>query len=246
MPEEPKEDARGSPPTEGGNERHIAENAVLENHAETTPRNEKPDRVKHEIDRAMVRWTAAVALFTFGLLGAAILQYFVMRGQQTVMQGQLDAMEADQRPWIGAPEIKAETVSPGTIGFTLTFRNGGRTPTAGLWVDATIVRGDNYNWLAEGNRLCDRGKADAKKYPDIFSIFALTPGAAWAITSMPSTDFTKINLSDVAKIERPHIAGCAIYGSRLDKVIHKTVFDAPLNVRDTAVHIGSIVAAGAD
>lgn len=236
-----KKDA-GQPPIDEGDASRVPTTPV--SRPEMAQHNEA--LIKHAFDRAMVRWTAAVALFTLGLLAAAIFQYFVMRGQQAVMQGQLDAMEADQRPWIGAPEIKTETVSPGLVGFTLTFKNGDRTPTAGLWVDAAIVRGDNYAWLAEGNRLCDRGKVDAKKFPDLFPIFSLTPGAAWAVVSTPTTNFTRVSLSDIAKIESPHIAGCAIYGSRIDKAIHKTVFDAALSVGDGTVSIESIVAAGAD
>jgi hypothetical protein len=223
-----------------------AESGAAQHQTPGPAADEQPDRVKHEIDRAMVLWTAAVAVFTFGLLVAATFQYVVMHGQQTIMQGQLNSMETDERPWVGAPEIQPETVAPGVVSFTLIFRNTGHTPTAGLWFDATIGPGDNYKWLSEGNRLCDKGKKDAKIPANRFPVFTLTPGAAWAVSSVPATDFTKINLADIAKINEPHIAGCAIYGSRLDSMIHKTVFDATLKVTDATVKITGIVAAAAD
>jgi hypothetical protein len=76
-----------------------------------------------------------IVYLTGGLLIAALLQFCTMKGQQNVMQGQLDAMEADQRPWVFA--TPAQALSPiyfdekgGHVLIEHTLKNTGRTPGA--------------------------------------------------------------------------------------------------------------------
>jgi hypothetical protein len=48
----------------------------------------------------VARFTAYLACFTAILVIVAVAQWCTLHGQQIIMQGQLDAMAADQRPWI--------------------------------------------------------------------------------------------------------------------------------------------------
>jgi hypothetical protein len=98
-----------------------------------TESQEQPKDSINEIDRLMVKWTRAVALLTGALFIAALLQFCAMKGQQTVMQGQLDSMEVDQRPWLGVSSVVAvpDIISPGKD-FTarITIKNTGRSPAS--------------------------------------------------------------------------------------------------------------------
>ncbi len=55
----------------------------------------------------VARFTLYLAIFTFVLICISVAQWGVLRGQQIVMQGQLDAMERDQRPfmWLSSENI---------------------------------------------------------------------------------------------------------------------------------------------
>jgi hypothetical protein len=88
----------------------------------------------NKVDRDMVRWTRAVAILTGCLFIAALLQFFVMRGQQNIMRGQLEVMADDQRPWVFV--VKPLIEEPGfhledgkeIIAMRFIYKNVGHTP----------------------------------------------------------------------------------------------------------------------
>ena len=88
---------------------------------------------KNSFDRALVRWSAVVGIFTGLLFVAAGLQFCTMRGQMNVMQSQLEVMEANQRPWVFAtntaisrPIVRDEKGLNIALRFDL--KNGGHSP----------------------------------------------------------------------------------------------------------------------
>lgn len=109
---------------------------------------------KSQLDIEMVRWTRAVASYTkwlviVGAIAAAVA-YFTLRA----IQGQLDAMDADQRPWIKVEKIEPlsypkfqgmefgglEFAKPDFVGFLplhIEIKNVGHSPAfniqVGVW-----------------------------------------------------------------------------------------------------------------
>ncbi len=67
-----------------------------ENRRRRRTQQEKTDR-----DLIMARWTRRVGLFTAALVAVGIVTAVIFGWQLTVMQGQLNVMETDKRPWLG-------------------------------------------------------------------------------------------------------------------------------------------------
>jgi hypothetical protein len=142
-------------------------------------------------------WTAkaldpySVLLTALATIALAILTYFLavyandlgqisgkqldaMREQQRVMQGQLDEMQIDQRPWIS---ITSEIRRNGVVRYewngqqgistseTFTLRNYGHSPARNVTIKLDIIpRPNNFNTnLAELARLQERLCADAER-----------------------------------------------------------------------------------
>jgi hypothetical protein len=83
-------------------------------------------------ERMMARWTRNVGLFTLALVFIGIITAVIFKRQLDTMQGQLNAMEADQRPWIATTiEIASDLVigdSEARIRFKYTLENTGKSP----------------------------------------------------------------------------------------------------------------------
>ena len=91
--------------------------------------------------------TLMMAVATVAIYRAALLQYRTFEGQRHLMQGQLDEMEAEQRPWVrprltGLGDI---TITDKKFDFSIKLQwvNTGRSP-------AFAVKG--YPWLRKGYR----------------------------------------------------------------------------------------------
>jgi hypothetical protein len=84
---------------------------------------------------------ATVVITLLGVVGAYIAGYFAF-GQLQVMKGQLDQMQADQRPWIKIGSYKIDFLkieSENTnIGVTLSLKNVGHTPAVGIELDTEL------------------------------------------------------------------------------------------------------------
>jgi hypothetical protein len=64
-----------------------------------------------------------IALFTFGLAVFACYAWLESRKGTRALEGQLKVMQADQRPWVGAPtEIETSVASGGKVTFIQIFR----------------------------------------------------------------------------------------------------------------------------
>jgi hypothetical protein len=100
--------------------------------------------------------------------------------QRGVMRRQLDAMEAEERPWIAAPKIEWQVIdSPPKINFSFTFRNVGKTPTTGLYIGATVSPGEN--WQKETNGRCERGKLSKASQNGMFQHVSIVPESDFSI-----------------------------------------------------------------
>ena len=97
-----------------------------------TTSHENTKETESKLDKDMVFWTRAVGIFTALLVISSVLQYCAMRGQQNVMQGQLDEMQADDRPWIKTTVQFTAPInfnSPRTLTqITVTIKNVGNSP----------------------------------------------------------------------------------------------------------------------
>jgi hypothetical protein len=68
-------------------------------------RREKP-QTPHQINEGMVaRWSRNVGWFTFALVIVNFVTAYIFWHQLNVMQGQLQEMKVDQRPWVSASQI---------------------------------------------------------------------------------------------------------------------------------------------
>ncbi len=73
---------------------HVRHNAKKYSH-----RNER-SAIKEEIDVKTAEWTAVVGVYTKRLFLATVVLAIISAGTLWAIKGQLDVMEADQRPWI--------------------------------------------------------------------------------------------------------------------------------------------------
>jgi hypothetical protein len=92
------------------------------------------------------RATWAIAFLTLATIGVGISQYVIFDHQLKVMQGQLDVMHADQRPWIyitppeaGAPAMVDERGFHFSIKFG--FKSAGKEPASrvGVYHRASVI-----------------------------------------------------------------------------------------------------------
>jgi len=101
------------------------------NTADKSTAQEKPTW-KEAISRLIARsnfpdW--AVMVFTGVLATVGVLQWQVINGQLTTMNGQLDVMRKDQRAWILVKEKTVPNIVEGApLSVTLNITNTGKTP----------------------------------------------------------------------------------------------------------------------
>ena len=132
--------------------------------ATATESESKADPAEKQLDRDLVNWTRMLAFFTGALVLAAALQFWALRGQldemrttressdkwmtaqlkvmgdQTkAMQGQLDEMKAEQRPWVSVTieDQPIVTIAPkkSTVSLTFTIKNVGHSVALGATAD---------------------------------------------------------------------------------------------------------------
>ena len=66
-------------------------------------RRSRRAKSQHQVnERMMARWTRHVGLFTGALVAVGIVTAVIFLRQLNVMQGQLDEMKVEQRPWVYA------------------------------------------------------------------------------------------------------------------------------------------------
>jgi hypothetical protein len=207
------------------------ENPTTEN-SQTKSQDQTKDST-NEIDRLMVKWTRAVALLTGALFIAALLQFCAMKGQQNVMQGQLDAMEADQRPWIsmaGPPKIASELTlinkDWARVSLAVPIKNTGKSPARNVAVLLKVVGFPrDVDLLSEQQRFCAKSNQP------------LPPGAKYiGLTVFPgdqyeTRQFANALPDEITEMRANHnqkraivsgIVGCINYQFIADENIHQT------------------------
>lgn len=206
-------------------------------------RDQDIQNTKNNFDRDLVRSTSIVAVFTALLFGAAVLQFCAMRGQQNIMQGQLDAMERDQRPWVGAPiEIKNVVSTDNKVIFTAIFENTGHVPTRSFYIDGAIISNKYYPWYGEVIKTCKEMKTKG------LNNFSAIPHGKWPVrfNEMPSSLGKFYTVSSIKELTDPYIIGCVIYGSPIDKIVHQTGFSSRLVIDGKYIRADAIYAVDAD
>ena len=123
---------------------------------EATERQAQTRRAKEEEHKAKINWwnpinwnwtalsTCVIAGFTILIYCVGVNQWRTFQGQLAVMQGQLDEMKADQRPWISNDIEAASDLtfddSGGILRFRYTLRNIGRSPAFNVNAWPIILR----------------------------------------------------------------------------------------------------------
>lgn len=143
--------------------------------------------------------------------------------------------EAEHRPWIG---VEIEPFQPllfkpdgtGFIYLHFAFRNAGRVPAMQLWADYMFVPPSDDPVEAQRSVVERLERRAAEPRPPGMSI---VPGAEPATLNLHYDiaahvvsawrEWRKLN-PDPRYERKTHIAGCVIYRSPLDKIIHHTGF----------------------
>jgi hypothetical protein len=165
--------------------------------------------------------TIVIATFTVVL---ACVSYFQWREMnKSVMISQVD-----QRAWIGSPRIEQEMRDQGKITFNLIFKNVGKTPTTGLYIDWKPTPGES----ADIGKQCDAGKNQAQIKPGDFAKHSIIPGEEVPFPPGVMLSHQGRNDDDIATIKKmsnPQLVGCVVYRIQPDGTLHNTKFIAPLD-----------------
>jgi hypothetical protein len=198
---------------------------------------------KDDLQRAQTRaanWTtgATVAIAFF-----AAATFVVGIAQWCVLNGTLNEMRDEQRPWVGAPvSVVGEIASDGSFVLSIEMENAGRLPTNNLGVDAHIVQGDEYRWIAESKLIC----------PDLATktvgnTLSLIPHSKWLVPSdLVPSKIKNLKAADLRTMENPFLAGCVAYTFDGSNAVHHTEFGAHLKVDGGRVVADRIYAADAN
>jgi hypothetical protein len=132
-------------------------------------RRRRRAKSQHQVnERVMARWTRHVGLFTGALVAVCIVTAVIFWHQLNVMQGQLDSMESEQRPWIKVDAVPGPLIvyvmptekdgPQGDLHLHFTISNVGHSPalTVNLFVAGFVV-GNTTHQNPEPDRklLCD-------------------------------------------------------------------------------------------
>jgi len=193
-------------------------------------------------------WTLAfLAIYA----GFAALQWCTMKKTYGQIKAQTGVVQIDQRPWIGLARIEQEQQSgtSGTITFRLIFKNYGKTPPTGLFIDANRVDNttnkDRTGAFDEMDLRCKKGETYADTNPR-FRTWTILPGSEIMTSDFqdrekndpPSKNFTNIQTSAIENMKEPYIAGCIRYNTQFDSCLHQTGFYSPLKDSTGVVLVG--------
>lgn len=156
------------------------------------------------------------------------------------------AMKDAQRPWVGAPtEIKPSVAPGGNVTFIQIFRNVGRTPTKGFYIDGKIIPGKLEGLNSEVQNMC---KTATEAVAKSIGPFAIIPGGDWYldVAAMPTSKDRIFTIESLKKMGDPNIIGCVLYGSPFDTIIHKTGYMARIDIVGYDARIPFIYAVNAE
>jgi hypothetical protein len=81
---------------------------------------------------------------------------------------------------------QTQPCSGGNVTFIQIFRNVGRTPTKGFYIDGKIITGKLDGWYSEVQSMC---KTAVEAVPKNISPFSIIPGSDWNldVAAMPTS-----------------------------------------------------------
>jgi len=180
-------------------------------------------------------------------------QFDEMKKVYLPISDQADALKADQRPWIGAPEITRE-IKGDQVEFKAKFKNSGKGVVTGLYIGITIENTGQAG--GSGNAQCADGQDQAEdlRVWNYFRATSVIPGdaflvdgdaTAWGIVNGKvvhdkAAIKVKWSMNEIEKFPNPQIVGCAVYGSIFFKRPKQTAFWAHLEVGSQSITIGQI------
>jgi hypothetical protein len=175
----------------------------------------------------------AIAFFSAVTLLVAIFAYSVSQGQLGVMQGQLDTMEADQRPWVfvaGADPARDLFLVNGEAFVSVKFqlKNAGRKPARfASIVGEFITRGETRDEVQKGWGACDQAKLKSEN--EFLAGTAVFPGQDVTQLhvfhmSKDDVDFDRAATEQNRFMMAPVIVGCVDYVFEKNNRHHQTRF----------------------
>ncbi len=173
--------------------------------------------------RSTARATWAIAILTAATIGVGISQYITFNRQLSVMHGQLDALEADQRPWAFATNvIVSRPIVHDDKGTHISLRfdliNGGRSPAL-----QTSARFRAYlrslNYRAEEQIVCK--DAEPTEIGDtLFPDKPLSRETGWLI---PTQEINEAKARGTMIV--PFIVACIAYQFPRTREYHTTPYE---------------------
>jgi hypothetical protein len=205
-----------------------------------------PDRDHPINERMMARWTRNVGLLTGALVLVGVVTAIIFWRQLNVMQGQLDAMEADQRAWVKVVKVEPYVnqigpynglffVKPNTEGFLqlhFVLQNVGHSPAfkviIGAWpqfeqTSSDLTKEEQSNCAAIGDSYPDT--AMRAMNTDVIPVLFpgdTTPYDGRGLAFSPA-QITKFSTGD-PKLYSFWFYGCVYYRLAGSKVAHQTGF----------------------
>ena len=182
------------------------------------------------------KWLSLAAIFIAAAFAAG--QWISMRGQQKIMQGQLDEMQFEQRAWVSVTKdsgmedffINATGELRGTIKTTL--QNTGKNPAVGVFVNAemsvgaVIPHGSMLAWQAA---ICAQstGPLGATMFPGSPEPVFLTETGLAAV----ELDDRIGSTTNGSAVLAPVIAGCIAYEDAVTRHVHHTPIAYEIRMR---------------
>jgi hypothetical protein len=194
---------------------------------------------RRESHRVLREWLTIIGLFLAA--GFALLQWRELSStdrsisrqaeitdkQLAVMQGQLDVMQADQRPWVYLEQaglVSKMTYDP-KVGFSFTValiaKNMGKTPARRVLI-TPIMSADSKDIYRKQNEICTEVRKSPHPANTVFpaGIMTLVFGMQIPLSSMENIPIN----ADGTKTIIPTIFGCVDYAPTFSDKRHQTGF----------------------
>jgi hypothetical protein len=211
----------------------------------------KEERAKDPIAWRVAKANEWLAVFTLVLIGVGSSQWWVLSGQQTVMQRQLDVMEDDQRPWVRFAITKVDPITiDNNVSFGLEYKliNSGKSPA--LEVEARFELEPRYGTTQAHDDICNLAAAFHeldKTNPSLMKTIFPGEDGGWTNYQgfgLPLDDRFKIDMTphapDKHSIFRMQVFGCIIYRTAVNDKLRHTWVAYDVHKKDDA-GIGSAI-----
>jgi len=172
--------------------------------------------------------TAAIAVLTYFLATYAYDQGVLTNRQLNIMQGQLDTMQADQRPWVYVTNAIIEEPGPTFtkagmyISIRFTYKNAGHTPAklALIFSEAHVV--NNAEYVKPSFQACEvRRKKPREALVDGTAVFPNQDGTQRTYATIAPQNVARLKFETDATIV---VTGCIDYLFPVGPEHHETRF----------------------